>query len=646
MVTTILTNKNVVSRTFHFFTLIALTLLISVSCSKEKDTPTVDGARLTISVSGIAESEVIKPGRQSVGKSVALSTNSNQQILKLDNAKVGEFSIEVNSVAKSINATQNVVGGKNRAAKSMENNTGRAGSVSMESGVKYQIILRNKATGVFEKATTAVAGTNTDISVKLGQEYDWYAISYNNTDDIAQPNLANPVVESKTDQPFLFASGSVTVSSEGSTPIAITFDHQLAQILVEVDSRGVYGDIANLAGSFSENYVKTGTFDLVEGTFVGELSAVDVGDIAFEYADASNKKQKRARYYTADTELSSYTVQFSAMDIQLTTGEEVSLSPLPNGGLITFGDYATPAVGKVLHGWLDLWKVFPKKTILHLEESTSYSYAASNPDRASGAFLRNPLNFGVNSQYLRVDGFEHIVDNASGGALSRRLSNPQNYPDIIIAAPFGVYNTNDYNALATYLEKGGVVFIFTESSSNNIQAFLRKVLKQEINTNRHDRSGAVYQLLEQNDGNIYASPFGNVTGKLWGQDRSSTLFIEGYTGNDVYVYTRSSRNRRPQNGITMFRHKTLNLFFAGDTGFLANNERNGSGVGGGNTSEPFATDANDFPVDKPRFGVSGQTGSLDQDKPAGSWAVSNSLIFANEFANMLAQSHYQGIDRN
>lgn len=148
--------------------------------------------------------------------------------------------------------------------------------------------------------------------------------------------------------------------------------------------------------------------------------------------DADSKRLKEAYYYTVDLSIKSYAIKFSALSIRLINGQVVNLiSQFPNAGVTTFGPYESPAQGKVLYGLLDMWKVFPTKKILHIEGNTVYSYAASNPNKASGAFLKNPLNFSPQSQYLRVNGFTHQVINPTATSLRDTLANPADYPDVI-----------------------------------------------------------------------------------------------------------------------------------------------------------------------------------------------------------------------
>src|SRR5690606_33201198 len=105
-----------------------------------------------------------------------------------------------------------------------------------------------------------------------------------------------------------------------------------------------------------------------------------------------------------------------------------------------------------------MWKVFRKMKILHLESSDDYSYGASNPLKASGAFLRNPYNFGPESNYVRTEGFVHSKMYVAGNRLRDSLANPAKYPDIIIAGMFSGFLQADYDAFTILLKE--VVLFF------------------------------------------------------------------------------------------------------------------------------------------------------------------------------------------
>lgn len=319
----------------------------------------------------------------------------------------------------------------------------------------------------------------------------------------------------------------------------------------------------------------------------------------------------------------------------------------PDGGTVVFGDYTGSSKGKILNGVMKMWKVFPRKTILHVEGEPLYSYGASVPTRASGAFLRNPYNFGPQSDYMRIEGFNHEVISVGAGKLQAQLANPATYPDVVIAGMFSGFNAADYDALYNYIERGGVVFLMIETETANVENFMSKIFGTKIDAVIHDVAGCVYKMTTE-DADVLNYCFGDVRGMYWGQDGSHSLYLNGIPESAVVSYSGSSRNRPPNTGLTMFRHKTKHFFYVGDTSFLSCNQQNGEYPY--YIYFPFATttDGHDFPVPKSKFGESPSSGSPDypQFTYINYTKVYNSVIFGNVFARLVATSHYMGINRN
>lgn len=630
-----------------------LTLLFSSSifssCSKDRYVDYSHTSKLSIAVAGVVEtkdsydlSKAVNGGRGGLSS----NANNNDQSFAVD-----EFTVEINSQTTSdteqINLSNRLSSTQN--SPSIHGNS-RAAVVGMENDVKYRILLFNLSTKKFERSEIATAGTLLEIDVYKGQEYEWYAYSYNTADHIIAPDINNPQVESKTDRPLLYANGTVTANDVGSTPININFQHQLAQIKVEVDTRGVYGDIEELAAVFNANYVKTGNFNIRTGAFEGNLAEVSVGQLSFITTEPNNNRVKAARYYSADVTLNAYQVKFTKLDIKLPNGASESLaSKFPDGGIVIFDNYVGSSKGKILAGNLKMWTVFPQKSILHVETYEHYGTAAYNTKVASGAFINNPLNFGPKSNYFRIAGFTHTKINAAAGKLADALADPLNYPDIIIACMEPKFNDTDYTALRKYLDKGGAVFLMIEETgtTHNQAAltFFQNLFGSGISLAEHDAGGAVYTMTDQFQ-EYLSWPFGDARGTNWGQHDSKTLYVSGLPQSDIDIYSTSSRNFAPQDGATMFRHKTKNFVFVGDTYFLANSARNYQW--GYNYKKPFVTsgaNSSDFPIAHTKYGVKSSVGSLDYPMSAGSWQVENSMIFGNIFSQLVATSHYMGIDR-
>lgn len=636
------------SRMFLTCAGVLIAVVILGSCSKESFSGKGGDPKLVINVAGIvAQSQPATNKAESAVELGGISSSSKPK----PSIKVGQFSMDVHTSKEEMDLNLKQPSVLSSTAKNGSNNGSlRSAVVKMDDGVKYRVLLFNTTSNRMEKAVVATAGVALEIDVFEGQTYKWYAYSYNSSDqaDLGSIDLETPNIYSQPDMPLLYATGEVT-SVHGSTPISINFQHQMAQLRVEVDTKGMFADIVDISANYAANTVKGGEFNLLTGAFQGNLYTDEsIGLLNFTNKDADSEQVKVASYYTADVNTKSFQVEFFDLKVKLMNGTTETLTEkFPDGGTVVFGDYTGSSKGKILNGVMKMWKVFPRKTILHVEGEPLYSYGASVPTRASGAFLRNPYNFGPQSDYMRIEGFNHEVISVGAGKLQAQLANPATYPDVVIAGMFSGFNAADYDALYNYIERGGVVFLMIETETANVENFMSKIFGTKIDAVIHDVAGCVYKMTTE-DADVLNYCFGDVRGMYWGQDGSHSLYLNGIPESAVVSYSGSSRNRPPNTGLTMFRHKTKHFFYVGDTSFLSCNQQNGEYPY--YIYFPFATttDGHDFPVPKSKFGESPSSGSPDypQFTYINYTKVYNSVIFGNVFARLVATSHYMGINRN
>lgn len=627
---------------------ISIVFLLS-SCSKsEKEVkPEGEKVKLIIQTAGILPPQV--KSKKAIKATLNESGNENK-IVSSQSIKQNDFVLDIISQQEDMTLTL----GKRLSTTSEQADeilkkaaiSRVAENVNMSAGIKYRFLLYNKATNTRSVSILVTAGQALEIDVVKGEQFYWYAYSYNTEDDIADPNANNPVLTTVINKPLLYATGEISPVL-GTNPIAILFEHKLTQLKVNVNSRNYYADMTELKGKFIQNYVQTATFHIRTGTKT-DLNPVNVGELNFINEDEGSIRAKEAQYYTADDNLTAYSVQITDLSIQHPNKSVESLtSKLVNGGIVTFDNFTASNAGNILQGNLRLWLVLPTKSILHFGPMGSQGYEAGT-GTTSGYFLKSSYNYGITSDYCKINGFTNNDVTNRSGALASNLAVPANYPDIIICGIFSTINDDDYTALEKYIKRGGVVFLMTETSTTNLRNFLRSIFDNPlISLNTHDRSGAVYKL-KAADADVTNGSFGDVRGKYWGQDRSATLYVNNMREADMVVYTESSQNNAPQTGVSMFRHKNLNLIFVGDTGFLANTNGAAGGTRVSNTGYPFATVGGNgldkyFPTSK-AFGRGSASGS-PQTGAAGSWQVSNAVIFANALAWMLERAHFSPVDR-
>lgn len=281
--------------------------------------------------------------------------------------------------------------------------------------------------------------------------------------------------------------------------------------------------------------------------------------------------------------------------------------------------------------------VIPKKTVLHIGYETAYGYSAyTGPSRS---LMDSPSNFGTTaSSIVKYEGFNHISlgNSPSSATLLTALNNK---PDIVIIGYNYTPNTTDAGYIANYLNKKGVVIALTDDTGS-AQNLLRGIFSDPtISASYGGGAGSVYAL-SNNDDPILNGPFGDVRGKNWGEDASTTVNISGLTSGFVpYSYAQPINSATARTGVSAIRNSSLNFIWFGDGGFLSNENANGSQYSS-NTIEPFVAPSSGgyFPVQKSIYGSAGN------GYAAGSMQVQNSILFANMVAWAIKQAEFSGIN--
>lgn len=181
-------------------------------------------------------------------------------------------------------------------------------------------------------------------------------------------------------------------------------------------------------------------------------------------------------------------------------------------------------------------------------------------------------------------------------------------------------NTAVIDALVNYLKNGGILIMLDEYNNSGIISgdhmtvqILRKLFPAQASLIKIESLlgglGNFYKMDASINDDITNGPFGDMRGKLWGDDCYTTTIptvvygtaISGIPANEVVVYSRGLEPLTLTGRASMFRLKNYNLFYVSDGGFLSND--NGH-IGGdyllSSSSFPFAIDSNYRPI--PRTG--------------------------------------------
>ena len=302
-------------------------------------------------------------------------------------------------------------------------------------------------------------------------------------------------------------------------------------------------------------------------------------------------------------------------------------------------------------------------------ECNTYGYELTG-NRLSYLVAITPVNFGTTAtSTVQVQGFNitgvtstnsSVAPSPSGILITSRPTDATlqaalaNNPDIVIIGWGMIYSPAMIDAFINYLNDGGVMIImnkYSNSTPDNSEApFFRALFGTNditastiTNTSGtviaggNSTHGSIFQLASLAGDPVLNGPFGNLNGLLWGNDYFPATYMSGIPADQIIAYSGANVvGSNSGTGVTMFRHKTLNLFWVGDGGFLSS-ERTTAGNYVSLSIEPFSSDANFRPIDKPAFGNGIQFGGS-------SVPVCNSRLFCNVLAWAIQQAENNGVN--
>lgn len=295
---------------------------------------------------------------------------------------------------------------------------------------------------------------------------------------------------------------------------------------------------------------------------------------------------------------------------------------------------------------VDVIVVIPKKRILALGLANTYGYTFA-PGSASNKMLTANTNFGtLPNSVVKYEGFAEIIQGGNTTAGGARLSEwllGSNPVDIMITSYDTYFTADMVNVITQYLAKGGVVISYgdrADDSASNI--LLRGVLSDpSLTTIPSGGAGTTYQL--SNDINPFTNgPFGNISGKYWGEDASTTASIPSSSiDRSINVLSRDSRGN-----IIAFSHTKFNFLWVGDGGFNSNN----ASIAPFENACPFKIDVNNFPISRPRYGYASRDWGTPEGLPqigviANTQDVYNAVFTANAIAWAIERAESNGINK-
>lgn len=277
--------------------------------------------------------------------------------------------------------------------------------------------------------------------------------------------------------------------------------------------------------------------------------------------------------------------------------------------------------------------VLPKKRVLGIGLATTYGYNISN-NRPSRTLLEKNTNFGtLENSVVAYEGWDEFINgsnNPSATQLQSWLLGPNPIDIVVIGYSYNM-NQAEADVFLEYLKQGGVLIAHTEGASGN-QIMMRTIFNDPTLTQQTTGGtgdGRTYTLPIFDDP-IVNGPFGDLRGKVWGDDATDAVYFTNIPTGDIVPYSNAmnanNNTGAVANSITAFRHKTFNFIWIGEGGFTS---QSGDATAiSSNIICPFILDSNDFPIAKTTYA-----------RP-----VYNSVFFANTMAWAIEQAEFNGIN--
>lgn len=219
------------------------------------------------------------------------------------------------------------------------------------------------------------------------------------------------------------------------------------------------------------------------------------------------------------------------------------------------------------------------------------------------------------------------------------------------------------DVLIEFVKTGGILMICSERSASNAR-FLNRLFGTTTITSNAGRSIGTSYTLGFNPNNtpnsmrpyyctdtdpILTGPFGNILGRSWGEDASTTQYLLNIPLDSIVIYSGArsindppTTTTYPANGITIFRHAQYPFIFIGDGGFNSNEAKTYQATQSGYC--PFTLRSTvinghtypQYPYFRTNFGptpaVAADAANFILAVPEGYYRVDNTTFTANAFA--------------
>lgn len=414
--------------------LLVLGVAFVTGCAKDAkqdvNEDTGEGTRVVIRVEGIDNGGAVALKGKAGSATNAASAN-NAKLVQGDG-----FDVFVSQSSK-IATQSNSVATKRRSVSSSSNGL-RA--EAMPEGRAYRVFLRKSG----ETALVSepfISGTVGSIPVEKGASYEWFALSFNSTDEVPAGTDGSVAIDDHSG--ILYAKGEFEVpAGDGDVvvPLNITFKPQLTRVAIEINTMGMFAPIASAVVSVTGGYASPDAINIVTGDFEGTAAPVSVsfGD----FADVVTGQGDRKVAYVNVAANSTEDISVEVTNLQIT---------LDNNTTRNFGDAKmtqtfTPEPG--MEQQIVLGFVESPLTHEGVQWSRSPLYYEGSRNATSVAQLsHNPYRFYHTNPELTASNPEAYF--SFGGAIPGKLAKQTNPLDpCALVYPAGLWKTPSSSDLA------------------------------------------------------------------------------------------------------------------------------------------------------------------------------------------------------
>jgi len=351
----------------------------------EQDSEVGEGTRVVVRVAGINNSD-----NGEVKTKGSTKTSSTSNFKKVDDPQNTGFDAFVGVDNNVI--PESAIGISKRGISS----SGSTKAEVITQSATYKLFLYKKvgtnlvAAGSQQFSTTA-AGS---LAVEKGQEYEWYALSYNNTENLDETPDGTDLIQLDGNKDVLYAKGSFTVPNTAgnvAVPLNITFDHKFARIAIELNTMGMFGPIQTGTNkttvAVSGLIPQTAKINLKTGALVGHSNTTAPLNDITTYVDANGFGDKRVAYvYTASTAAHNVTVNVTNLTIKLDNNQDRTFT-----GARPFNFTFTPGPNKNLRVLVAAMESPLVRDGVSWARSNLYYNGPDNPTAAT--MTHNPYRF-------------------------------------------------------------------------------------------------------------------------------------------------------------------------------------------------------------------------------------------------------------